>query len=324
VYVWQSTSPFQINHSVTQSNYPISVCRAFNEFLGGLQTLREIKLTDELPATFLNNKRRTEFDHIQLHELKYVGTLGVGGFGRVELVQYRGKQTFALKYLKKIEMVRQQQQEHAYSEKDVMLSCNSHFIVRLYKTYRDRKYLYFLMEACLGGDVWTVLQKHKYFDEKIGKFMTACVIEAFDFLHRRNMIYRDLKPENLMLDDKGYVKLVDFGFAKRVGPNQKTYTFAGTPEYVAPEIILNKGHDKAVDYWALGVFIHELLVGKPPFRGKNHMKTYNAILRGIDIIELPLRIGKKAQVLIKRLCRQSPAERLGNQKNGIEDIKRHP
>jgi cGMP-dependent protein kinase 1 len=164
------------------------------------------------------------------------------------------------------------------------------------------------MEACLGGDVWTILQKKKFFDEKTSKFMTACVVEAFDYMHSRNMIYRDLKPENLMLDEKGYIKLVstfeikcrkkydnfgfkvDFGFAKRVGPSQKTWTFAGTPEYVSPEIILNKGHDRAVDYWALGVFIHELLIGKPPFRGKDHMKTYNLILRGIDVIPMPQKV----------------------------------
>uniref|UniRef100_A0A182P343 cGMP-dependent protein kinase n=1 Tax=Anopheles epiroticus TaxID=199890 RepID=A0A182P343_9DIPT len=245
---------------------------AFNEFLGGLDKLREVKLSDTIPRSSTMTNIVSEYDHIQLHDLTYIGTLGIGGFGRVELVQYKKHQTFALKYLKKIEMVRQQQQEHAYSEKDIMLSCNSPFIVRLYKTYRDKKYLYFLMEACLGGDVWTV----------------------------------------------------DFGFAKRIGPNQKTWTFAGTPEYVSPEIILNKGHDRAVDYWALGVLIHELLVGKPPFRGKNHMKTYNAILRGIDIIELPSRVPKKAQVLIKRLCRQTAAERLGYGKNGIADIKNHP
>uniref|UniRef100_A0A182YDF6 cGMP-dependent protein kinase n=1 Tax=Anopheles stephensi TaxID=30069 RepID=A0A182YDF6_ANOST len=297
---------------------------AFNEFLGGLDKLREVKLSDTIPRSSTMTNIVSEFDHIQLHDLTYIGTLGIGGFGRVELVQYKNHQTFALKYLKKIEMVRQQQQEHAYSEKDIMLSCNSPFIVRLYKTYRDKKYLYFLMEACLGGDVWTVLQKSKFFDERTARFITGCVVEAFEYLHSRNMIYRDLKPENLMLDEKGYIKLVDFGFAKRIGPNQKTWTFAGTPEYVSPEIILNKGHDRAVDYWALGVLIHELLVGKPPFRGKNHMKTYNAILRGIDIIELPSRVPKKAQVLIKRLCRQTAAERLGYGKNGIADIKNHP
>lgn len=116
---------------------------------------------------------------------------------------------------------------------------------------------------------------------------------------------------------------MDFGFAKRIKPNNKTWTFAGTPEYVAPEIILNKGHDRSVDYWALGVLVHELLIGKPPFRGKDHMKTYNLILRGIDIVPMPQKISRSAQNLIRGLCRQVAAERLGYQKKGIGEIKQH-
>lgn len=99
------------------------------------------------------------------------------------------------------------------------------------------------MEVCLGGDVWTTLQRRRYFDDTTAQFMVGCVVEALDHLHALNIVYRDLKPENLMLDTRGYLKLVDFGFSKKIGPD-KTWTFAGTPEYVAPEIILNKGHDR--------------------------------------------------------------------------------
>ena len=139
-----------------------------------------------------------------------------------------------------------------------------------------------LMEACLGGEVWTILRDRGHFDEGTTCFYTACVIEAFDYLHSRNIIYRDLKPENLLLDSRGYVKLVneslqkkkfklknfefliaqvDFGFSKMLTVSNKTWTFCGTPEYVAPEIILNKGHDRAVDYWSLGILMFELLTG---------------------------------------------------------------
>jgi len=97
------------------------------------------------------------------------------------------------------------------------------------------------MEACMGGDIWTLLQKHRCFNENTARFMTACVVEGFEYLHTRGIVYRDLKPENLMLADNGYVKLVDFGFAKKIGMTNKTWTFAGTPEYLAPEIIRNKG-----------------------------------------------------------------------------------
>ncbi|XP_059616842.1 cGMP-dependent protein kinase 1 isoform X2 [Phlebotomus argentipes] len=309
------------------ANDPGTECLAldkdsFLNYIGPVESLQKTSQVTEpiIPATTVV---KTEFSHIRLDELELVGTLGVGGFGRVELVQYRNKESFALKYLKKIDMVQQQQQEHVYNEKNIMAQCNCEFIIKLFATFKDNKYLYFLMEPCLGGDIWGLLQKHRRFDEKVSRFFTACVVAAFEYLHTRNIVYRDLKPENLMLDSKGYVKLIDFGFAKILGHAQKTWTFAGTPEYVAPEIILNKGHDRAVDYWALGIFIHELLVGKPPFRAKDHLKTYTLILRGIESVDMSSHIPKKAQDVIKKLCRQMPLARLGYQKQGIADIKSH-
>ncbi|XP_063821702.1 cGMP-dependent protein kinase, isozyme 1-like [Ostrinia nubilalis] len=298
----------------------------FTELLGDLDELRLKRHTVPRPSQQSKTSQvRSEFEYVELKDLEIVGTMGVGGFGRVELVQYRPDKTitFALKCLKKIDMVQQQQQEHAYNEKHIMMACDSPFLCKLYRTFKDNKYIYFLMEPVLGGDLWTILQKQRFFPENVSRFMTACVVEAFQYLHSKDIIFRDLKPENLMLDKNGYIKLVDFGFAKRISANSKTWTFAGTPEYVAPEIVLNKGHDRAVDCWALGVFIHELLVGKPPFRatGGDHMKTYTLILRGIDAVAFHPRVSNSAKNLIRKLCRAVPAERLGYLKNGMDDVK---
>lgn len=132
----------------------------------------------------------------------------------------------------------------------------------MYKTFRDDRYVYMLLEACLGGEVWRLLRERGKFDEHTAKFIIACVAQAFDYLHPKGIVYRDLKPENLVFDSRGYVKLVDFGFAKTVGSGNKTGSFCGTVEYLAPELIRRQGHDTAVDYWALGILTHELLTGE--------------------------------------------------------------
>jgi len=260
----------------------------------------------------------------KLTDFKKLATLGVGGFGRVDLVKHRASgHTYALKSLKKQHIVETKQQEHVVSEAHIMKMCRSPFIVRLYKTYKDSRYVYMLLEVCLGGELWTKLRDMEQLDEKTAKFAVGCVVEGLNYLHSKGIVYRDLKPENLLLDSKGYIKIVDFGFSKKIGFKQKTWTFCGTPEYVSPEIILNKGHDQSADFWSLGILIFEILTGNPPFCGADGMKTYNLILQGINMITFPLNMTKAAINLIRKLCRENPAERLGYQKNGFKDIKKH-
>ncbi|XP_011181149.2 cGMP-dependent protein kinase, isozyme 1 [Zeugodacus cucurbitae] len=309
---------------------------SFTQLIGDLCELKEKNYGDENRVLAMKYAEKTkeifganvkqEFPDMKLTDLEVVATLGIGGFGRVELVKaYRENSvdTFALKCLKKKHIVDTKQEEHVFSERTIMLTCDSPFICRLYRTFRDEKYVYMLLEACMGGEIWTMLRDRGCFDDNATQFIIGCVLQAFEYLHARGIIYRDLKPENLMLDERGYVKLVDFGFAKYIGNSSKTWTFCGTPEYVAPEIILNKGHDRAVDYWALGILIHELLNGTPPFTATDPMKTYNIILKGIDMIDFPKHMSRSAVQLIKKLCRDVPAERLGYQKGGIQNIKKH-
>ncbi|NWS41980.1 KGP2 kinase, partial [Probosciger aterrimus] len=265
-----------------------------------------------------------QFPPSPFQNLEVVTTLGVGGFGRVELVKVKNENmAFAMKRIKKKHIVDAKQQEHIYSEKKILEQICSPFIVKLYRTFKDSKYVYMLLEACLGGELWSLLRDRGSFDEATTKFCVGCVTEAFDYLHHVGIIYRDLKPENLILDAEGYIKLVDFGFAKKIGSGQKTWTFCGTPEYVAPEVILSKGHDFSVDFWSLGILVYELLTGSPPFSGADQMMTYNLILKGIEKLDFPKVITRRPEDLIRRLCRQNPTERLGNLRNGINDIKKH-
>ncbi|XP_071108152.1 cGMP-dependent protein kinase 1-like isoform X1 [Haliotis cracherodii] len=293
---------------------------SYSQLISNLDELKRIYEDDEISAGI-----DSEYTKLKLKDLSVIATLGVGGFGRVELVHVNNDntKTYALKILKKHHIVETRQQEHIMNEKRIMMEARSDFIVRLYRTFKDRKFLYMLLEACLGGELWTVLRDKASFDDNTTRFYTACVVEAFSYLHSRGIVYRDLKPENLLLDGEGYVKLVDFGFAKRVGHGRKTWTFCGTPEYVAPEIILNKGHDISADYWSLGILMYELLTGSPPFAGPDPMKTYNLILKGIDAIDFPRRITKNAQSLIKKLCRDNPMERLGFGRSGVREIQKH-
>ncbi|KAH8333520.1 hypothetical protein KR059_000499 [Drosophila kikkawai] len=313
---------------------------SFKRLIGDLCELKEKDYGDESRMLAMKQARHSpdgeeakeqqqlqqEFPDLKLTDLEVVSTLGIGGFGRVELVKAHHQNRidiFALKCLKKRHIVDTKQEEHIFSERHIMLSSQSPFICRLYRTFRDEKYVYMLLEACMGGEIWTMLRDRGSFEDNAAQFIIGCVLQAFEYLHARGIIYRDLKPENLMLDERGYVKIVDFGFAKQIGTSAKTWTFCGTPEYVAPEIILNKGHDRAVDYWALGILIHELLNGTPPFSAPDPMQTYNLILKGIDMINFPKQMSRWAVQLIKRLCRDVPSERLGYQTGGIQDIKKH-
>jgi cGMP-dependent protein kinase len=262
--------------------------------------------------------------NIRLSEFEVITTLDVGGFGRVELVRNtRDFKTYALKIMKKQHIVAMKQQEQVMNERNLLFEAKSKFICKLFKAYKDRKYFYMVMELCLGGELWSLLRDRRFFEENEVKFYIACVTEALQYLHSKGIVYRDLKPENILIDSKGYCKLVDFGFAKKVGSGKITWTFCGTPEYVAPEIILNKGHDIAADYWSLGILIFELLTGNPPFVGQDPMATYNAILKGIEAVDFPRQIPKTDAVLIKKLCRENAIERYGYQRGGIKGVQKH-
>uniref|UniRef100_A0A3P8TAF3 cGMP-dependent protein kinase n=1 Tax=Amphiprion percula TaxID=161767 RepID=A0A3P8TAF3_AMPPE len=247
-----------------------------------------------------------------LRDFQIICTLGVGEFGHVDLVQLRSnsKCLFAMKVLRKKLILNNGQQEHILREGRILMEVNCPFIVRclLHKTFRDAENVYVLTEACLGGDL------SRFLNECSTRFYTACVVEALTFLHHQGVVYRDVKPENVILDDLHFIQV-------EVG--KKAWTFCGTLGYMPPEIILNKGHSISADFWSLGVFVFELLSGGLPFSDSDPMKILTASIRGIDQIDFPKTISKSASSLIKKLCRSNPSERLGSQRNGAKDIQKH-
>eukprot|EP01006_Ploeotia_vitrea_P037740 TRINITY_DN66166_c3_g2_i1.p1 TRINITY_DN66166_c3_g2~~TRINITY_DN66166_c3_g2_i1.p1 ORF type:complete len:811 (+),score=504.52 TRINITY_DN66166_c3_g2_i1:84-2435(+) len=258
--------------------------------------------------------------NIKREDLKVVGTLGKGSFGHVQLVKHKktGK-TYALKAVSKHQIVQTGQQGHILSEKRVMEQLNHPFLIRLYTTYKDRDRLYFLLEPSLGGELFSVLRSRTFFDEDTARFYAASVVLAFEHMHSKNIIYRDLKPENLLLDAQGYMKVTDFGFAKVV--KGRTYTLCGTPDYLAPEIVAGKGHGKGVDWWTLGILIYEMLSSYPPFYDEDPMKTYAKIMHGR--ITFSQHVSREATHLITKLLNHKPTKRLGVVKGGAAQVKAH-
>ncbi|RTG89471.1 cGMP-dependent protein kinase 1, partial [Schistosoma bovis] len=230
------------------------------KFLKSVPTFKDLNLEVLGKVAVVLGSEHYEPDEYVIREGERGNTFYIITGGKVYLNKDK-RQCFALKKLKKHYIVETKQQEHVINEKNILMETNHEFIVKLYRTYKDQRYLYILLEVCLGGELWTLLRNSTAFDDSTARFYSACVVEALNYLHRRGIVYRDLKPENLLLDSQGFCKMTDFGFAKRIGYGNKTWTFCGTPEYVAPEVILNKGHDFTVDFWALGILMFELLTG---------------------------------------------------------------
>lgn len=245
-----------------------------------------------------------------------------GTFGRVRLVTYNYKNKpmyFALKMLKKNEIIRLKQVDHIKAEKEILSRIAHPFIVSLYSSFQDDCMLYMLMEYVIGGELFTQLRKVGRFGNDTSRFYAAEIVLALAYLHEKNIVYRDLKPENLLIDKDGHMKITDFGFAKVV--RDRTWTLCGTPEYLAPEIIQSKGHGKAVDWWAIGILIFEMLAGFPPFYDENPFGIYQKILAGK--IEFPRHFDPYAKDLVKKLLTADRTKRYGCLKDGAEDIKKH-
>ncbi|XP_058885002.1 cAMP-dependent protein kinase catalytic subunit PRKX isoform X2 [Acipenser ruthenus] len=239
-------------------------------------------------ATALTASLTLEQRSYKLDDFDTVSTVGTGTFGRVFLVkEKKTRGYFALKAMKIPDVIRLKQEQHVQNEKAVLSEVNHPFLIRLFWTHHDECFLYMLMDYVPGGELFSYLRNMGRFNNSTGLFYSAEIVCAIEYLHSKEIVYRDLKPENILLDREGHIRLTDFGFAKKLV--DRTWTLCGTPEYLAPEVIQSKGHGRAVDWWALGVLIFEMLSGD----------------------------------LIKKFLVVERTRRLGNMKNGAEDVKKH-
>lgn len=300
---------------------------AFDILLGPLEDI--IKAQEEgtkrqtmvgVPKKGEAPKKKTK---ILRKDLLRVGLLGCGGFGTVELWEHRDtKESYAMKGISKGHIVKTHTQDAILREKSILLMTNSIFIIRLYECYNGSQTLYFLLEAALGGELYaTYNRKALHGSEKHAKFYTSSVALAFEHLHDRRIVYRDLKPENLILSEAGQLKVTDMGLAKFVVG--KTFTTCGTPDYFAPEVITSTGHTNAVDWWMLGILVFELMSGHPPFESAYPMQIYAKVMKGISKTTFPPKCQGTVGDLIKQLLKKEPSERLPMRPGGIKNMKSH-
>lgn len=294
----------------------------FGIILGPLEDImtRHTKIYDKRISQSIAPKRVSTIDlDLQMLKEHTKGVLGRGAFGTVTLVVDEERQNaYALKAISKLQVVHNKQTSQMLSEKKVMEHLNSDFVVNLIKTFKDDYWLYLLLDVCLGGELFTIHRRVGSFDEATARFFTSCVIEGFIHLHDHNIAYRDLKPENLVLDSDGYLKITDFGLSKFI-LDGNTFTMCGTPDYLAPEIITGQGHGLAVDWWALGVLIFELVASHAPFCDR----SMNAMFKNIMIckFEFPKMFSPGCKDIVNRLLQVSPIKRLGVIKGGHKLLK---
>ena len=248
--------------------------------------------------------------------------IGVGSYGKVLLVKKKDSGTiYALKMLRKGYIAKRMQVEHTLTERKVMEIISHPFIIKLRYAFQNAKKLYFVLEYCPGGELFYHLSSASRFEEEKAKFYSAQIVLALKHLHENNIIYRDLKPENVLIDKTGYIKLTDFGLSKtEIKDNKSAQSFCGTPEYLAPEVLKHEGHGKAVDWWSLGAIIYEMLTGLPPFYSENKQKLFHNIKYAE--LKYPPFISVICENLLSQLFIKDPEKRLGAA--GAEEVMEHP
>ena len=294
------------------------------------QNLKEVSANTQVDAKEEKKRKNTLFSRhktiksVELGDFQIMKVLGRGTFGKVCLVQYKPtKEYYAMKSLKKDVLLDMDQVQSTILEKKILQSLDHPFLVGMVFCFQTEERIYFIMPFIRGGELFQHLRTEKFFKEDKARFYAASMGIALEYLHNHGIVYRDIKPENILIGEDGYLKLIDFGMAKMLKGNEKAMSFCGTPEYLAPEIITGEGHNRAADWWSYGILLFEMLCGIPPFYCENTERMYDLITNAELRFPKRIQLSENAKDLIKKLLIKKQDKRLGVEK-GFEEIKSHP
>lgn len=258
-----------------------------------------------------------------MEQFALLSVIGRGSYGKVYLVRHvTDGRLYALKVLQKERVESKKQQQHVRTERAVLAAARaSPFLVGFHGCFQNARKLYFVLEYCPGGELFHRLQRCKRLDEPTAKFYAAQILLALEHLHAHGVLYRDLKPENVLIAADGYVKLSDFGLSRTGLSGEEARSLLGTPEYLAPEVLLRKAYGRAVDWWTFGSLLFEMLTGLPPFYARN--RACAELFERIKFAapKFPPYVAGETRALLEALLRKEPTERLGV--GGAAEVRAH-
>lgn len=315
------TPPFQTGSSSSYDEEPSNEDDHDNVFSGvGWFDVQNGTGKLKIGVEFVEN----QIGKLSIDDFDLMTVIGRGSFGKV--MQVRKKDTnrvYAMKTIQKAKIISRSEVTHTLAERSVLAQINNPFIVPLKFSFQSPGKLYFVLAFVNGGELFYHLTKERRFDINRARFYIAELLCALECLHGFGVIYRDLKPENILLDSQGHIALCDFGLCKlEMKDEDQTNTFCGTPEYLAPELLIGKGYNKTVDWWTLGVLLYEMITGLPPFYDEDTNEMYRKILS--EPLNFPGSgvVPPVAKDLLVKLLNRDPAKRLGA--SGSAEIKTHP
>lgn len=298
--------------------------KAIESIAESLQVLDDSDMTEAGLAENDFDKRTRKRKVHSLEDFEFLKVLGKGTFGKVILCREKAtSHLYAIKILKKSVIIAKDEVTHTLTENRVLQTTRHPFLTQLRYSFQTADRLCFVMEYVNGGELFVHLSKLRVFSEDRTRFYGAEIISALGYLHEHNIVYRDLKLENLLLDKDGHIKIADFGLCKEeMYYGASTKTFCGTPEYLAPEVLEDNDYGRAVDWWGTGVVMYEMMCGRLPFYNRDHEILFELIL--MEDIRFPKTLSENAKSLLGGFLMKDPKRRLGGSEEDVKDIMRHP